>query len=204
MEDLYIFPRAFEQVYFLMYSLEAQADEDDVVRIKRAFEAFPWQGGYSAVGFYDHLKHITPRQNRPQIKSIEYHSPGWIDLDLINHVAESVGILVTSVGASLTVVNSTYNRIVKGMQERKLMRIKIEREQLILDREQLRFVEECADSMAHVLGFSSIQEIHRRTGDPYRSLKILLSLFRRVRTLVEFEDKGKAHLPTPVPKNRGR
>ncbi|HWD26627.1 MAG TPA: hypothetical protein VG387_05655, partial [Rhizomicrobium sp.] len=55
LEDLYVFPRAFEQVYFAMYSLSTELGEFQAERVQRAYEIFPWQGGYSAVNFYNQL-----------------------------------------------------------------------------------------------------------------------------------------------------
>jgi hypothetical protein len=46
--------------------------------------------------------------------------------------------------------------------------------------------------MSRIFGFDDIGEINTRTGHPYISLKILLSLYRRVRTLVDYERRGKA------------
>src|SRR5207248_3759476 len=79
LEDLYVLPRTFEQVYFMVYSLFPEHDDFTLERIQHTYEAFPWQGGYSAVNFYDQLKHITPKRERPQIASIHYGSPGWIE-----------------------------------------------------------------------------------------------------------------------------
>jgi hypothetical protein len=80
------------------------------------------------------------------------------------------------------------------MQQRKLMRIKIEREALRLRKEEVQFIEVCAKEMAKALGFKNLHEMNNRTGHPYITLKILLSLFRRVRTLVEYEIDGKANI----------
>ena len=65
--DLYEFPRAYEQVYFAFEAL-IPADEEAAARIDRAFKAFPWRGGYSAVNFYNQLKYATPPNKRPTIK----------------------------------------------------------------------------------------------------------------------------------------
>ena len=43
-----------------------------------------------------------------------------------------------------------------------------------------------------LLGFNNLDEINARTGHPYLSLKILLSLYRRVKTLTDYIGKGKA------------
>jgi len=80
LEDLYVFPRTYEQVYLLFYSLSPDIVEIDLDRMEHAYSAFPWQGGYSAVDFYGQLKYSTRKQFRPEIESIEYHSPGHLDL----------------------------------------------------------------------------------------------------------------------------
>jgi hypothetical protein len=43
-EDLYVFPRAYEQCYFMYLALLPDAWEFEEERITRAYEAFPWQG----------------------------------------------------------------------------------------------------------------------------------------------------------------
>jgi hypothetical protein len=74
--DLYEFPHAYEQVYFLILSLKPNDDELRTAGVKRIYSAFPWQGGYSAVNFYNDLRGMTPVGDRPAIKSIRYESPG--------------------------------------------------------------------------------------------------------------------------------
>ena len=46
----------------------------------RAFRAFPWRGGWSAVGFYEQLRIAVPPKHRPRLVAIEYASPGFMDL----------------------------------------------------------------------------------------------------------------------------
>jgi hypothetical protein len=41
LEDLYVFPRAYEQCYFMYLALLPDVSDD---RIIHAYEAFPWQG----------------------------------------------------------------------------------------------------------------------------------------------------------------
>jgi len=76
LEDLYVFPRAYEQCYFMYLALTATPQAADDERIARAYEAFPWQGGYSAVDFYNRLKWSVPKRKRPTIIRIRYGSPG--------------------------------------------------------------------------------------------------------------------------------
>lgn len=188
LSDLYIFPRTFEQTYYLFYPLLPIHDEWDSERIDHAYSSFPWQGGYSAVNF-------TPRGQRPELISFNYASPGAMELALILGVAIAVGRIVKSVASSINEVNTTYSNIIKGMQERKIMRIEGRRKTLNLRKEEAEFVEKSLSAMARILGFRNISDINERTGNPYVSLKILLSLYRRVRTLAEYERKGKADFP---------
>lgn len=193
--DLYVFPRAFEQAYYLFYSLLPDHDEWDVERIEHAYSSFPWQGGYSAVNFYNQLKHIVPQRQRPELISFNYASPGVMELGLILAVAITVGRIVKSVASSINDINSTYTNIIRGMQERNIMRIEGRRRSLNLHREELDFIQASLSEMSKILGFENIRDINERTGNPYVSLKILLSLYRRVRTLGGYEREGKAVFP---------
>ena len=142
LEDLYKFPRAYEQVYFLINALEFSSEYytgDDVDRI---FRAFPWFGGYSAVGFYNNLKYRTPMPRRPKIISIEYASPGWLELSVILVAAVKIEAIIKAITNSVDHVHATYNSIRKGIYDRKLSEIKLRREQLILDKETLDFIDQ--------------------------------------------------------------
>jgi hypothetical protein len=55
-------------------------------------------------------------------------------------------------------------------------------------------VEHSSETMARMMGLDSARALHSRTGDPLISLKILLSVYRRIRILAEYELKDKAHL----------
>src|SRR5216684_1860029 len=201
LEDLYIFPHTFEQVYFLTYSLFTDHDEYNMERIQRAYSAFPWRGGYSAVSFSNTLKYIVPRPQRPELVSINYSSPGLMEIGLILAVAVSVGKIVKSVAKSIDTANATYGNVMKGMQERKLLRLEERRRELNLRRSEMKYIEESLGRMAGLLGFDNIKEMNERTGNAYVSLKILLSLYRRLRTLADYERKWKAIFPI---RRRGR
>lgn len=192
LEDLYVFPRTFEQVYFLVYSFMPDHDDQALERIHHAYRAFPWQGGYSAVNFYNQLRYVTPPRERPKVASIRYESPSWIELALIVAVAISVERIVKAIANSILHANEVYDRIVRGLQERKLLRLEAKRKELQFRKEELEFINTATKSIAGLLGFSNLAEINERTGHPYLTLKILLSLYRRVRKLAEYQGKQKA------------
>ena len=207
LEDLYLFPRAYEQVYFFFASFDSELHEQDREKIQRAYRAFPWQGGYSAVSFFNQLKYATPRRLRPTIIAIQKLSPGYFDLGLWLAAATALAVIVKEIASAIDASNTTYHEIYKGMQERKLLRLKVEREALQFEREHMDFINTSSQQMAELLGFSTPVEINRLTHSPYLTLKLLLSVYRRVRTLSEYENSGKAHLtedaiPTSPPSQR--
>jgi hypothetical protein len=195
LEDLYKFPRTYEQAYFALDALTPSESQVDFDRVERAFRAFPWQGGYSAVNFYNQLKYATPIGARPEVLSIQYASPGAITLSLILEKAELLAAIVGAVAGSITVCNTLYNKIMNDLQHRKLLRIKVERENIALRREELDLIREYNREMAAILQIGTPDALDARTGRPLVSLKILLSVFRRVRTLADYKNKGKALLP---------
>ena len=196
LEDLYKFPRTYEQVYFAFESVLPAETETTRRRLERAFRAFPWRGGYSAVSFYNQLKWATPLQKRPTIQAIQYSSPGFIELALNIPLALHIAGVVASVAGSIGICDQVYHRIHKHLQERKLLRLEVRRKRIDLTREEFSFIKEASDEMAEMLGLPSAQAIVERTEDPLIALKILLSIYRRVATLAEYQNSGKAKLST--------
>jgi|SRR5882724_672665 len=195
LRDLYEFPRVYSQLYSFLYVLVFTSPDDLYdERVESAFRSHPWRGGYSAVNFYNQLGYIVPTRDRPKIKSIRYASPGWLELTLAVAIATNIEKLVTAFTKSGKHINSLYTEIYKGLHERRLMRIKAKRQEIALKREQIRFVEESAKSLSRLLGFKNLNELHDFTQNPLATLKILLSLYRRVRTIANYESKGKVNL----------
>ncbi|WP_156927675.1 hypothetical protein [Bradyrhizobium sp. Tv2a-2] len=199
LEDLYKFPRTYEQAYFALDALIPSDGQVDLDRIDRAFKTFPWQGGYSAVNFYNQLKYATPIGTRPTVLSIRYASPGVISLALILEQAQMLAAIVTAVAGSVAACNALYNQIMNDLQRRKLLRIEVEKARITLSREELNLIREYNKEMAEILKIGTPDVLDERTGKPLVSLKILLSVYRRIRTLAEYHNRHKAVLPTKVP-----
>lgn len=195
LRDLYEFPRVYSQLYSFLYVLEFSSPDDLYdERVDSAFRSHPWRGGFSAVNFYSQLGYIVPDRDRPTINSIRYSSPGWLELTLAVAIATNIERLVESFTKSGKHINSLYKEIYEGLHERRLMRVKVKRQEIALRRDQIRFAEESAKSLSQLLGFKNLEELHYLTQNPLATLKILLSLYRRVRTLAKYESKGKANL----------
>ncbi len=193
LEDLYTFPRTYEQCYFLYYALNPDNWIHDTERIDYAYGAYPWQGGYSAVNFYNQLKWAVPPRYRPRIISIRYASPGWLELFLVQIVARSLERTVKSVCNSINTFNDTYNKVYKDLQGRKLLKVKTEHEIRGLNKEDQSICESHVREIGKILGIDA-DEIIKHTDSPLKALKILLSLYRRVRILAKFQKQEKITL----------
>ena len=185
------FGRQYVQVYSILYALQFRADQDDPYKKIHAFTVFPWTGGWSAVGFYNSLRTAVPRAHRPYIVSIEYASPGFIELAVIVSVALNIRRIVNHLCSSIDRIGTTYNTLYTAAQKRKLLRIEAKRAQLELDRHELEFAEEVTERLATSMGFDLTQQLRRLTDNPLVRMKILFSLFRRVRDLSKLQDSDQ-------------
>lgn len=200
LQDLYVYPRAFGQLYSFMYAIttgrlvpllhELDGDETEDPLFDH-----PWIGGYSAVNFFGYVTSRVSRSHRPRLLSMQYASPGWIEFAVVLSAASAVSLLVarfTKVGHQL---NDLYNAIYKGLHERKMMQMDVRERALSLEREELKFLEESTNKMAEMMGFENVAALNRLTGNPIATLKALLAVYRRVKALGKYELSGKAKLP---------
>ena len=185
------FGRQYVQVYSLIYTLQFRANQDDSSERVHAFSVFPWTGGWSAVGFYNSLRTAIPRAHRPYIVVIEYASPGFIELAVIVGVALNIRRIVNHLCGSIDRISTTYNALYAAAQRRKLLRIQAQRAQLELDRDELEFAEEVTQRLAESMGFDLTQQLRDLTDNPLVRMKILFSLFRRVRDLSRLQDSDQ-------------
>jgi hypothetical protein len=158
------------------------------------FTRHPWKGGFSTINWFSDLYYVIPPKDRPQVLSMQYASPGWIDLGLFVGAAVSIRAMLIAISSAVRHVNETYNQIQKGIHERKLNKLKLKETELKLDREDMSFVIESCEQMAKLMGFKHLKQLHERTKNPYVSLKMLLAFYRRLRDLKEFEEKGKTRI----------
>jgi len=192
LEDLYWLPHVYSQVYAFLYALNMPLTDYGEERLHITFTAHPWLGGYSAVNFYGYLENLVPRSDRPRIVSIQYGSPGLMELALAVSVALSIGALIKTFSRAVLDLHSLYSSIYRGLQERKLMRIEVKRKELALESEELQFINEAAQKLSEMMGFENVEQINELTGNPLATLKILLSFYRRIRALAEYEKEKKA------------
>lgn len=189
------FGRQYVQVYSMLYALQCGAEGEDEEepddRTLRAFGAFPWTGGWSAVDFYDSLRIAVPHNQRPQILAMEYASPGYIELGVILGVAVNIRRIVDHLCSIIERANDTYSSLYRAAMERKLLKVDARRAQLRLERDELEFAEDAARRLAATMDLDLMDELERLTENPLVRMKILFSLYRRVRDLARIQASGR-------------
>ena len=199
LEELHQYTKNFDQAYFAyfaLHSVSASGGGNEAIfnRVSSSLTAYPWKGGYSVVSFYTNLKKTIGRKNLPEVKSMKYASPGFLDivaqLPVIIQMAGVVSTLALSIGS----VNKVYNDIYKGMRERKLNEIDVERAELNLEKEKLDFIKSSCNELADVLKIEDLDVLVKMSGNELRALKVLQSIYRRVRVLAKYQSQDKATL----------
>ena len=198
--DLHTFSRTYSQLYMFQYSLKFQdwltppAEPEFGDWIRDPYTVNPWVGGWDAVNFYRQLEKRVPPPHHPTLASMHYASPGWIELNLEATVAVAIHIAVYAFITNAMRLNRLYNEIYKGMREREIMKIKVKRQQLKLDKETEEFIDKSNRVLSSELQLEHREQLNRLTENPLTTLRLLLSYHRRNKKLSKYETTGKTKI----------
>jgi|APTNR8051073442_1049403.scaffolds.fasta_scaffold47019_1 hypothetical protein len=195
LQDLYQFPHAFGQTYSFVYCFDTDLEPRKAERIDEALQDYPWNGGYSYVNIYTVLHHQVPPTDRPRINAIQYASPGWMDLllnpDVALRIAKTVGIILGSVVATVEAFKRIDKLRLDIIRERRAKTVELTE----LGADQMKALNRLCDEAAKLLGFKSLDRLHKRTKNPATTLNLLMAHWRRVSQIVTYVQKGKIQLP---------
>jgi hypothetical protein len=197
LEELSEATRDYTQLYGFAYSLLPDLPLARKEEIDYIYGKFPWRGGYSTVNFFNQLFHKIPPKLRPEVERIQYASPGFIELTELLLVAVIVARIVRAVCSTINIAHDTYRKIQQGYVDHELAKINLAKEELELTQRQIAFCETSAKQLVQVFGLTEAQEqlIEQRVqGNPVMKLKILLSVFRRVKPLAKKQSEGKLEI----------
>ncbi len=194
LEELSDTTKDYIQLYGFAYSLISDLPVARQEEIDYIYGKFLWRGGYSTVNFFNQLFHKIPPKLRPEVQRIKYSSPGFIELTELLMVAGTVALIVTAVCRSIKSVHELYRSIQKASVEHELSKINLAKENIDLTQKQISFCEKSSKRLVEAFGFTKEQEqlINQKVqGNPVMKLKILLSVYRRVKPLAEKQSEGK-------------
>ncbi len=184
MQDIAQLSKLYIQCYSLVHSL-SNVD-------KREYIKYPWKGGYSAVNFYNNLYYEIPHEERPAIQEIHYASPGYIKLKEALVVAALVAGIVATVTNSIDDIQETYDKIQRGISDRKLMKIDVQIKYLQLKEAELEFIRESKNELIEKMQIPEIMQPELSIlskENELMELKILMSFHRRVKPLAIMQAK---------------
>lgn len=191
-QDLAYFPKKFADTYSFLYALRVSSPMT-INYLKNVFQRYPWQGGYSSLGFFNDLYNSIPRKNRLTVKKFQYASPGNIALNADAEIANHVYASVTKVNADTVTVKKIYSELQKGMSEREFLGVS--KYDITLSESDINFLKTHTLALSNAIGFKGLEKINELTNnDLLTSAKILTSYYRRLEDLAEFYDSGKASI----------
>lgn len=188
LRDLSDLPNNYSKVYAMLYTLQEVAPETDH-RVRRAYESYPWRGGYSTVNFFRSLESHLPVEALPQIRSMQYASPGYIELELDDRVAFAVKNVITAFAASYSELERLFRSVEGELKERKLIGEKRKSNLTTNDEDYLR---ETAQALMRILRIGGVDKLESLTKNPLVMVNILRSFYRVVEKLAVYEGEGKA------------
>jgi hypothetical protein len=194
LEELSKTAKEYIQLYRFAYSLIPDIPDARREEIDYIYGKFPWRGGYSTVNFFTQIFHKIPSTHRPEIKQIQYGSPGFIELTEILAVAGIVAAIIKAVCSSINIAHDTYRNIQRASVDYKLSKINLARADLDLKKRQIEFCKSASQTLVEMFGLTDDQDkiLDKKVqGNPIMKLKILLSVYRRVEPLAKKQIEGK-------------
>jgi len=198
LEDLYEFPHAYYQVYAFYYCFMPNQNIAHKEHLLKIFKNYKDDGQYRYINIYNKFQKYVPSDNKPDISSIHYASPGWIDLilnpEIAFQISKSIGIYL---GLCVTAA-TTYGAIYKILSNINKERNKNKLDTFKITRQQNTELTAMSNDMARLIGFDNIEEIDLHTENPEITSKILLAQYRRLKIIGDYINDGKVSLTSKV------
>lgn len=180
-------------LYALTRSIDIFVDENASIDKKREImDSFvkPWEGGGSYYGFFRSMAKTGGRASRPDIKAIQWASPGYIDIVGDNHSFAKLIALLRRFSENKVKVLLEYDHLWSYLHETKYLNRSSRR----LDKTSdiAKEVGARAQSLSKVLGITPYRNLKKMAGnDPVVAAKVLLATKRRVERLFIFFAEGR-------------
>jgi hypothetical protein len=164
---------------------------------------YPWAGGWSSANFYSSLVRNLADESAPRIIQIQFASPGFIELSVLLAAAAAVRRCINETAKTASIVNKTYDEIYRDLLGRRMLAFDVRKKQLELDKQELAFLIDSRKKLGTAIGLTPEQakaviQLSPGTADKRSAenelgtVKVLLSLVRRIIGLSKFEENGRA------------
>lgn len=195
LEDLMIFSRIYFQNYSFLYCLETHAVGISSSKIASVLNEYELRSGYHYASIYEIFRSHIDKDDLPQIKSIQYASPGWMDLALNPEVALQFAKVIGIYLGTPVAVGETYKRLHKIYTDLDKRRKETKITSLKLQRTEIAEANKLTNELAKGLGFESLEQLDSYTKDPEESARLLMAHCRRIKKIAKFAQSDKAFFP---------
>lgn len=190
--DMRRFSDLVQDSYAFVYALAGKGPASTNQKMEALFRRYPWRGGFSSVNFFDDLYKLIPANDRAEIKSIQYASPGTIKLRMDGDVATLIRSFVEDLNSPESVAQDAYKEARAFLRKKGwLGKAKDDLEMLAQDEASLMELVRKL-SVAFGLGAQVQDVVAFSNSDPLGAVKILLAYFRRLSNLADYSATGKA------------
>jgi hypothetical protein len=190
--DLRKFSDLVQDCYSFGFALLGAAGQIASTRINKLFHKHPWRGGFSSVNFFRELYVNIPAEDRADIRSFNYASPGEIKFFMNGDVADSIREIVNGINEPESEAKEVYRKAYRRLQDNQwLSKSDADVALSAIDLADLtQILQDCCDAFGidgqadHILDLAS--------GDPLSAVKIVFAYYRRLQGLADYVATGKA------------
>jgi hypothetical protein len=183
MSDLYALSKSIDVF------LDQQADIDRKRKVMSAFVK-PFEGGGSYLGLFRSLAKAGGRATQPDIKAINWASPGYIEIFGETASFDKLIAMIDHYGKDKRRIEEQYEHLWSYLQEHRYLK----RSSQGLDRKSDVYTEigNRAKALAKLLNIVSYRSLKSMSGnDALIAAKVLLATKRRVGSLYDFFSEGR-------------
>jgi hypothetical protein len=196
LDDFGKFQSVYSQLYAFFYALRNLGRPSISHSLQHSLTAYPWKGGFSAINIFREILDATPEFHQARVHKLQYSSPGTIELELLEDVAQDIKRFIEFSGRdeNLSSLHEIYKKAEKFLDENSLRNVSGKRnsEQISqLDPVVEQLITTHLNSLSSALGLTGSLDTLRGTGaHELVLLKFFLAIFRRYRRLKEFHARG--------------
>ena len=197
-DDLTTIPKVFSQLYSFHYGL--QYIDRPAVRSKLSDGMVAWRGGIDSVHLFTGLRTVIPSMHRARIASMEMHSPGFIEFDVLPSLLDGVrdAIVRISDREGFKRIEQLYKDINAYLRSEELSGFdgELQAKAKSLNRNQRGHLGQFVDEFMMALGWDShIDTFNSLDADPLSKLRALLAYYRRLKQIRPLVQAGKVTFP---------
>jgi len=195
LQDLFQVPKLFTQLYSFMYTLQYLGKPAVQENAQRIFTTYPWRGGFSSVNFYRDLNAVIPSLHEPKVNSINYASPGKIELELLTGVSASLTRLIKGISENDETIRDVIGRANSFLRGHNLSRLEgvetAEQFERMLTRDTRRALRGYLDELTSAMGMDEYREpVQELSQSDLVAIKMFKSFYNRVEKLARFHRSG--------------